>query len=120
MVRAIHDEVTVFIGGMSGVRDEGLLASAVDRPRNLYAYKSNASLFDMAAALCSGIVKNHPFIDGNKRTALLAARAFLFLNGWVFEPDEMDEVNIMRAAARGAADEKTLEDWFREFSTPSE
>jgi len=76
LVTAIHDEAIYEFGGLAGVRDTGLLESAIYRPRNRLAYEPESSLFDLAAALCVGIAKNDPFIDGNKRTALLATRAF--------------------------------------------
>lgn len=118
MVLAIHDEAVAMFGGMAGVRDEGLLDSALDRPKNLLAYADAPTLFALAASLCFGLVKNHPFLDGNKRTGLLSARAFLFLNGLAFEPRETDEVNTMVAVAAGEADEAVLARWFEEFSTP--
>src|SRR5207245_846817 len=92
MILAIHDEAVVVFGGLPGVRDMALLDSAIDRPKNLLAYGDKPSLFDIAAALCFGIVKHHPFLDGNKRSGLLSARGFLFLNSQVFEPMEIDEV----------------------------
>ena len=95
----------------SGLRDAGLLQSALDRPRNLYAYSDDPSLFEMAAAYCAGILRNHPFIDGNKRSALLAARAFLFLNGYLLEASEADEVVTIVGAAAGEIDEASLAAW---------
>lgn len=118
MVTAIHDEAVEMFGGAPGIRDEGLLESALSRPQNRHAYESTAGLFDLAASLCHGLCKNHPFFDGNKRTALLAARAFLFLNGQVFEPRETDEVETMVAVATGEIDEAGLAAWFRAYSTP--
>lgn len=116
MILAIHDEAVVVFGGLPGVRDMALLDSAIDRPKNLFAYGDNPSLFDLAAALCVGIVKNHPFLDGNKRTGLLSARAWLFLNGQVFEPTEVDEVTMMVGAAEGTVDEAMLASWLARFS----
>jgi len=118
MVLAIHDEALAMFGGLAGVRDNGLFDSALDRPKNRLTYGESPSLHALAASLCFRLVKNHPFLDGNKRTGLLAARAFLFLNGRAFEPNEADEVNIIVAVAEGSADERTLERWFAEFSTP--
>ena len=74
---AIHDEAIYEFGGLPGLRDRGLLESALDRPRNLLAYEPRSSIFRLAAVLCIGLAKNHPFNDGNKRAALLATRAFL-------------------------------------------
>lgn len=99
MVLAIHQEAVAQFGGSQGVRDARLLDSALNKPRQAFAYSESATLFDLAASLCEGVAHNHLFVDGNKRTALLAARAFLFLNGWAFEPDERDEVETMVAFA---------------------
>ncbi len=118
LVQAIHTQAVAEFGGSHGVRDIGLLESALDRPRNLYAYGDDPTLFDLAAAYCTGIVKNHPFIDGNKRTGDLTARAFLFRNGYLFEPDEGDEVNIIVALAAGEIEEDVLAQWMSENSTP--
>ncbi len=118
LVQAIHSQAVAESGGSHGVRDMGLFESALDRPRNLYAYGDDPTLFDLAAAYCTGIVKNHPFIDGNKRTGDLSARAFLFRNGYLFEPDEADEVNMIVALAAGEIEEDTLARWISENSTP--
>jgi death-on-curing protein len=118
MVLAIHDEAVEMFGGTAGIRDDGLLESALSRPQNRFAYESEATLFDLAASLCHGICKNHPFLDGNKRTALLSARAFLFLNGQAFEPREVDEVENMVAVASGGMDEAGIAAWLKQFSTP--
>jgi death-on-curing protein len=92
---AIHDEAIYEFGGLAGLRDPGLLESALDRPRNLIAHKPRSSLFELAATLCVGIAKNHPFNDGNKRTALLVTRAFLYLNGQELEPRQAEEVTTL-------------------------
>ena len=118
LVQAIHTQAVAEFGGSHGVRDMGLLESALDRPRNLYAYGDEPTLFDLAAAYCTGIVKNHPFIDGNKRTGDLTARAFLFRNEYLFEPDETDEVNIIVALAAGEIEEDALARWISDNSTP--
>ena len=118
LVQAIHSQAVAESGGSHGVRDMGLFESALDRPRNRYAYGDDPTLFDLAAAYCIGIVKNHPFIDGNKRTGDLTARAFLFRNGYLFEPDEGDEVNIIVALAAGEIEEDVLAQWMSENSTP--
>jgi death-on-curing protein len=117
MILAIHGEAIVVFGGLPGIRDMALLESAIDRPKNLLAYGDNPSLFDLTAALCCGIVKNHPFLDGNKRTGLLSARALLFLNDQVFEPAEVDEVTMMVGVADGTIDEAMLASWLARFST---
>ncbi|MBI3128130.1 MAG: type II toxin-antitoxin system death-on-curing family toxin [Candidatus Tectomicrobia bacterium] len=116
IVKDVHEAQLRLFGGSFGIRDAGLLESAVERPKHLFHYGENPSLFDLAATLCMGLVKNHPFVDGNKRAALLSARAFLYINGQVFEPEEVDEVRIMLAAAAGGADEALLARWFKDFS----
>lgn len=113
LATAIHDEAVYEFGGFAGLRDAGLLESALDRPRNLLAYKPRSSIFELAAALCVGIAKNHPFNDGNKRTALLATRAFLYLNGQELEPSQEDEVATLVAVADGSLDESALAIWIK-------
>lgn len=114
---AIHDEAIYEFGGLPGIRDQGLLESALDKPRNLFAYEPDSSIFRLAAALCSGIAKNHPFNDGNKRTALLATRAFLYLNHYAFEPHQDDEVATLVAVADGSLHQDKLEYWLARNST---
>ena len=113
---AIHDEAVYEFGGLAGMRDPGLLESALDQPRNLLAYEPQASIFRLAATLCVGIAKNHPFNDGNKRTALLATRAFLYLNGQELEPSQADEVATMVAVADGSLIERDLAVWLERNS----
>ncbi len=117
MVRAIQAQSVAVYGGPGGIRDENLLESALDRPRNLLAYGDNPTLFELAAAYCFGIIGNHPFVDGNKRAGLLAANAFLDLNGYEFRPSEVEIVKVIMAVASGAADERLLAAWFSDFST---
>ena len=117
LATAIHDEAIYEFGGLSGVRDPGLLESALDRPRNLLAYEPKSSIFQLASALCVGIAKNHPFADGNKRTALLVTRAFLYLNGYALEPKEDDEVLTLVAVADDSIKETELSAWLRQNST---
>jgi death-on-curing protein len=116
MVEAIHAEQLAIFGGGDGLRDRGLLESALDRPRNLLAYGDAPTRFDLAAAYVLGIVGNHPFVDGNKRTGILAAAAFLDLNGYDFAPVETDIVEIIMATASGQGDAAMLAAWFEEYS----
>ena len=118
MVRALHAEGVARFGGTAEVRDAGLLESAVERARNLYAYGDDPSLFDPAAATCAGIVKNHPFGDGNKRAGALAAAAFLDLNGYDLQPAEPEVVTMIMGLAAGEIEEDTLARWISENSTP--
>lgn len=120
LATAIHDEAVYEFGGLPGIRDHGLLESALDRPRNLQSYEPDSSLFRLAAALCIGIAKNHPFNDGNKRTSLLATRAFLYLNGYALEPHQDDEVATLVAVADGSLNEDQLESWLARYSASIE
>jgi death-on-curing protein len=99
------------------VRDQALLESAIDRSRNVAAYGESPTLFELAAALCLGIIRNHPFVDGNKRAGILSAVAFLDLNGYDFRPDEAEMVHVIMAAADGKADEALLAGWFSDYAT---
>ncbi len=116
VVKVIHDRVLEEFGGLSGVRDEGLLESALGRPQNLFHYGKKVSLFQLAASHCSGIVRNHPFIDGNKRTGFVVARVFLRLNGVRFSPAQGEPTRIIRALAAGEIDEAELVRWFEDSS----
>jgi len=113
---AVHDEAIYAFGGLAGMRDAGLLESALDQPRNLLAYEPQASIYRLAAALSLGIAKNRPFNDGNKRTALLATRALLYLNGQELEPLQADEVATLVAVADGALTEQDLASWLERNS----
>jgi len=114
---AIHDEAIYEFGGLAGLRDPGLLESALDRPRNPIAHKPRSSLFELAATLCVRIAKNHPFNDGNKRAALLVTRAFLYLNGQELEPAQAEEVTTLVAVAEGSMRERELVEWLKANSS---
>jgi death-on-curing protein len=113
MVIAIHDEQLAVHGGPGGVRDKGALESALDRPRNKWAYEQ-AELPELAAACAYGIAKNHPFVDGNKRTSLLALYTFLGINGVDFVVPEADAAAIILALAAGEVSEESLTRWIRD------
>ena len=115
-VRMLHAESIKYFGGLAGIRDEGLLESAVDRPRNKFAFGDTKSLFVLAASYAFGIARNHAFVDGNKRTALLSIRAFLFRNGCIFEPEEADTVAMIEGLAAGTVDEDVLAKWIEDNS----
>ena len=111
-IQVIHDEQLAEHGGGAGVRDTGLLESALARPVNLAAYeKPDAAA--LAASYAVGLAKNHPFIDGNKRTAFVALELFLALNGFELAADDVDCVVTMLAVAAGEIDEATLAAWIR-------
>ena len=113
-ITAIHHRQIAEHGGSEGLRDEGLLLSALARPQNLLAYGEPApDLASLAAAYAYGIARNHPFVDGNKRTALVAARTFLILNGVDLEATQDDKVLTFLSLAEGAVSEEELTDWIR-------
>ncbi len=97
-------------GGSGGVRDEGLLESALARPQNQTAY-GDPTLAEMAAAYAFGIARNHPFVDGNKRTALMAAYAFLRMNGLRLNAPEVEAATVIRDLAAGEIGEEELAAW---------
>jgi death-on-curing protein len=117
MIIAIHDEQLAIHGGASGLRDDGMLESALDRPRNRWAYES-AELAELAAAYAFGIARNHPFVDGNKRTALLALYTFLGVNGYDFVVAEAEAAAIILALAAGEVSEESLARWIRDNWPP--
>lgn len=112
---AVHDEQLAEHGGAEGVRDSGLLSSALARPRNLAEYEK-PSAFDLAAAYATGIVRNHPFVDGNKRMGFLAAYMFLALNGWELDAPEANAAAAVLELAAGEIDEAQFSAWLKENS----
>jgi death on curing protein len=118
MVEAFHRESLVRFGGSDGLRDEGLMSSALARPENILAHEPEADMFRLAAAYCTGIVKNHPFIDGNKRTGVLCAVVFLGINGIELSFDEATIVAMIYGLAAGEVTELQLEIWLRSSASP--
>ena len=117
LVRAVHGEQLAQHGGAAGVRDGGLLTSALGRPQNLAAY-GDPDCAALAASLAWGIARNHPFVDGNKRSAFVAGALFMELNGFRLEASEADVVLTFLALAAGDVSETALADWFRTNSRP--
>ena len=113
IVLAIHDEQLAVHGGSSGLRDIALLESALNRPLNKWSYES-AELPELAAAYAYGIARNHPFVDGNKRTALLAMYTFLGVNGVDFIVAEADAAAMILSLAAGQVSEESLARWIRD------
>lgn len=113
----LHDESLAEHGGLPGLRDEGLLDSALARPANLAAY-GEPDLIELAASYCVGLAKNHPFVDGNKRAALLAMGMFLYLNGHRLVASQADTTLASLAVASSEWDEATLAAWLRTHTTP--
>ena|ERR1041385_3001177 len=109
---AIHEMMLAQYGGLAGVRDDGLLESALSKPRNLLAYAS-PTLFEMAASYAAGIILNHPFLDGNKRTGFMVAAVFLETNGYVLTAAEESVVGNTLALAAGKLKEKDYAVWLK-------
>lgn len=114
VVLAIHEAQLAEHGGIASIRDEGLLSSALARPHNLEAYGDDPDVAALAAAYAFGIARNHPFLDGNKRTAFVVMELFLNLNGWTLEANDTDCIATMMALAAGDLSEKKLAEWLRE------
>jgi death-on-curing protein len=114
VVRAIHLRQLAEHGGAQGVRDAGLLDSALARPKNLWAYSDpKPDLAALGAAYAFGVVKNHPFVDGNKRTGYVLLRTFLLINGRDIEATQEEKYRIFLSLADGTLDEAGLTDWVR-------
>ena len=112
VVIAFHDRLLAEHGGSSGIRDEGLLDSALGKPQNLFAY-GKPDRFELAASYAFGLVKNHPFIDGNKRIGFATASLFLDLNGYRFVATEVDVVLRTLALAAGEMSEAAYAGWLK-------
>jgi len=113
----LHDESLAEHGGAAGLRDAGLLESALARPQHLAVY-GEPDLADLAAAYGVGIAKNHAFVDGNKRAAFLAVGLFLGVNGWRLVATQVDATLTMLAVAAGDIDEPTFAAWVRSHTRP--
>ena len=114
VVLAVHDEQLADHGGASGIRDLGAVESALARPRNLAAYEACDDLARLAAAYAYGVVRNHGFVDGNKRTGLVIADLFLMLNGYELVSTPADNVLTILGVADGTLSEEELASWIRE------
>jgi death on curing protein len=117
LLRLLHDESLAQHGGASGMRDEGLLDSALARPLNLVAY-GDPDVFALAAAYGWGLAKNHPFVDGNKRTAFLAVGLFLRLNGYRLTASQPDATLTVLRLAASEITEPEFADWLRRHTAP--
>ena len=113
VVEAVHFDQVREHGGLHGLRDEGLLESALARPQHKWTYKRRPDLASLAASYGYGLLRNHPFQDGNKRVAFLAMVIFLGLNGCDLAADEPDVVTTMVTAAAGHLTEGQLAKWVR-------
>ena len=116
LVLLIHERSLAHHGGAEGIRDSGALESALALPQNLSLYES-PSLSELAANYLFGIVKNHAFVDGNKRTAWVTARTFLTLNGVSLQFDALEAITFVESVAAGAVDRAEATIWFEERIT---
>lgn len=110
-VITVHDMMIARFGGAGGIRDEGLVDSALARPNHIFHYDHVADLAQLAAAYATGIIRNHPFVDGNKRTGFMAAYMFLDLNGTPLRADEVTATAMTLALAASEIDEKDYAIW---------
>jgi death-on-curing protein len=110
---AMHERLIDAYGGASGIRDRGLLESALARPQQLAAYGQSPDLVDLAAAYASGVVRNHPFLDGNQRTGFLTAYVFLARNGLQVIASEAEATQAVIELAAGTLDEAGFASWLR-------
>ena len=116
VVLAIHRRQLAEHGGAEGMRDSGLLGSALNKPKNLYHYRNpEPDLAVLAASYTYGIAKNHPFVDGNKRTAFVVCRLFLKLNGTDLTATQEEKYKIFLKLAAGDLSEQELADWITRF-----
>jgi death-on-curing protein len=119
VVDAIHSDQLREHGGLRGIRDENVLESALARPKQKWHYAENRDLASLAAAYGFGLVKNHPYRDGNKRIGFLAIVTFLGVNGYNFSATDVDVVTEVLALAHGRVSEAELADWIRLHSSPA-
>jgi death on curing protein len=115
---ALHDRLLDLEGGKAGLRDRGLLQSALARPQQLLAYGHQPDIVQMAAAYTAGIVQDHPFIDGNKRTGFVVGVLFLELNGFRFTASEEDAAQAVLSLAAGKLKEAAFAAWIRANASP--
>ena len=117
-ILSIHADQIKAHGGSLGLRDRGLLESALERPRNRFRYEPDSDLASLAAAYGFGLSSNHPFVDGNKRVAFQAMYLFLGLNGLRIDSSEEEIVSLIMSLASGDLDESSLADWLRSHVSP--
>jgi death-on-curing protein len=116
VVISVHQMLLAEHGGASGIRDEALLDSALNRPQQHFAYGDYLSICELASSYCFGLTKNHPFVDGNKRVALTIAAIFLEINGYSLNAPEPDAAVTIEQLAAGNLTEADLANWFIEWS----
>jgi death-on-curing protein len=120
----LHEESLAEFGGARGLENEGLVDSALARPRNTYSYRPESTVAELAASCAYGLARNHAFVDGNKRVAFLSIGIFLAINGYKLVADQLDAIQTMVAVAAGEIDERGLAAWIAKNSaaivTPQE
>jgi death-on-curing protein len=114
LVQMVHEMLLAEHGGLSGIHDQGLLDSALAKPQQLYRYKPESSLYELATAYSFGLAKNHPFVDGNKRIAFTITAVFLELNGKVLNASEAEVVVFYEGLAAGKISEEALAKWLED------
>ena len=119
VVIAVHQMLIAEHGGSLGIRDRGLLESALNRPRQRLSYGNDSSMLDLAASYSYGLAQNHPFVDGNRGVALTTAGVFLELNGFSLDAKEADASVIFEQLAAGTLTEERLSKWFEDSSIPN-
>jgi len=117
-VELLHAESLAEHGGLPGLRDEGLLESALARPQNLHAYEAVTDIFTLAACYGVALAKNHPFNDGNKRIAIIAAIAFALLHGWRVVADQTQAAAVMLDVAAGETGQDGFAAWLCDHAHP--
>ena len=118
VVLALHEEQLAEHGGSSGIRDESLLDSALAKPQNVFAYGDDPDIFRLASSYAYGIARNHAFVDGNKRTALVVSILFLKRNGWDTTASKTDEYDTYFRLAEGSLSEEELAAWLTRHAVP--
>ena len=119
-VDVMHEALLSRLGGSQGVRDGGLIDSALERPRNRFAYAESIDIYDLAAAYLFGLVKNHGYVDGNKRVGFSAAGVFLLVNGWRVIATEESAYDLVDGVAAGRYSEQDAATWLRTNSARRE
>lgn len=115
VIKAMHEEQLAEHGGLLGIRDRNLLLASLDRPQNLFAYgEPTPTVFELAAAYAFGFVKNHAFIDGNKRVAFVSMATFLILNGYSLEVPEKEVVFMIKRLSTDQETQESIADWIKE------
>ena len=117
LIIRLHDRQIELHGGLPGTRDHGLLESAIARPLNAWSY-GEADLFTLGALYAAGLIRNHPFLDGNKRIGFLSALLFLEVNGWKMAAPMAERLAFTLQLAASEIDEKIYADWLRRSSIP--